>query len=506
MISEWARQCIATYAAPCSATTSRICGSASPPETSWTSTAPASRAASATSWRIVSTETATPSAASARITGTTRSSSSAASGRVAPGRVDSPPMARRSAPCSCRSSAWAMAASVVSKSPPSEKESGVTLTTPMTRGRDKTGRPALHDSLPVIGGQSSGASHRGPVIDGGSSCGVDQGDRLGTRGGPVHDAPDGRGDRAGAGLAHATHRHAEVLGLDDHDHATGLEELDHRVGDLRGQAFLDLRALGVDVDQPGQLGEAGDLAVLVGDIAHVRHPGERHQVVLAHRPQLDVADQHHLVVADVEGGAEYVLRGLVKALRELGVRPGHAVGCVSQPFALGVLTDGDQQLAHGRSSAIVVELGDRSVTPSHRVDRHGLVGGLGGMGGFPASPGSPWTSPPEPGGVMMTALSRSSGTAPSAAATRIFSGISTGGMLEGLRSGEPVHAGRLERRRSGSKTSAICSLSRVSFSIRASTSESRTSRFSSRMSKASWCAVARSFLVSSSTIAATSSE
>ena len=97
--SEWARQCIATYAAPCSATTSRIRGSASPPETSLTSTAPASSAAAATSWRIVSTETATPSAASARITGTTRASSSATSGRVAPGRVDSPPMSSRSAPC-----------------------------------------------------------------------------------------------------------------------------------------------------------------------------------------------------------------------------------------------------------------------------------------------------------------------------------------------------------------------------------------------------------------------
>ena len=110
---EWARQCITTYAAPCSATTSRIRGSASPPETSLTSTAPASSAAAATSGRIVSTETATPSAASARITGTTRSSSSATSGRVAPGRVDSPPMSSRSAPSSRSAAPCAIAASVV---------------------------------------------------------------------------------------------------------------------------------------------------------------------------------------------------------------------------------------------------------------------------------------------------------------------------------------------------------------------------------------------------------
>ena len=51
--------------------------------------------------------------ASARMTGTTRSSSSATSGRVAPGRVDSPPMSSRSAPCARSSAPCAIAASVV---------------------------------------------------------------------------------------------------------------------------------------------------------------------------------------------------------------------------------------------------------------------------------------------------------------------------------------------------------------------------------------------------------
>jgi cell division protease FtsH len=85
-------------------------------------------------------------------------------------------------------------------------------------------------------------------------------------------------------------------------------------------------------------------------------------------------------------------------------------------------------------------------------------------------------------------------------------GTRTGGIVDGTRSGEPVHAGRTARRRSGSKISATSALSRVSRSSSSSTRVSRTSRFSSRMSKASWCALARSFLVSSSMIAATSSE
>ncbi len=90
--------------------------------------------------------------------------------------------------------------------------------------------------------------------------------------------------------------------------------------------------------------------------------------------------------------------------------------------------------------------------------------------------------------------------------SRISCGISIGGMSDGLRCGDPVQAGRVGRRRSGSKTSATSALSRVSLSRSASTSASSTSRFSSRMSNASWCATARNFLVSSSILAATSSE
>ena len=42
-----------------------------------------------------------------------------------------------------------------------------------------------------------------------------------------------------------------------------------RVGDLGGEALLDLGAPGVAVDQAGQLGQAGDPAVVVGDVGHV---------------------------------------------------------------------------------------------------------------------------------------------------------------------------------------------------------------------------------------------
>src|SRR6478609_6827393 len=341
---EWARQCIATYAAPESATTCRIRGSAKPPETSLTRTAPDSRAARATSCRMVSTETATPSDARARITGITRSSSSATSGRVAPGRVDSPPMSSTSAPWSRRATACAMAASVETKRPPSENESGVTFTTPITSGRGRRGRPLAHDSRVVMAGRSA------------PGC-VDQRHRLGTGRGAVHDAADGGGDRARARLAHPPHGHAQVLGLDHHDHAARLQQADQGVRDLGGEPLLHLRSLGVDVDEPGELGEPGDLAVLARDVADVRHPGERHEVVLAHRPELDVADQHHLVVAEVEGRGQHVRGGLAQAGGQLLVGAGHPGRGVPEPLTVGVLPEGDQQLPNRGRRAVVVERG-----------------------------------------------------------------------------------------------------------------------------------------------------
>ena len=79
-------------------------------------------------------ETIAPASARAATTGTTRRASSSGETGLKPGRVDSPPTSMMSAPWSSMSMPWAMAASASTYEPPSEKESGVTLRTPMTRG------------------------------------------------------------------------------------------------------------------------------------------------------------------------------------------------------------------------------------------------------------------------------------------------------------------------------------------------------------------------------------
>ena len=52
-----------------------------------------------------------------------------------------------------------------------------------------------------------------------------------------------------------------MLRLDDDDAPGDLEVLDEGVGDLTGQSLLNLWAAGIDIDEPGELGQPGDLAV-----------------------------------------------------------------------------------------------------------------------------------------------------------------------------------------------------------------------------------------------------
>src|SRR6185437_13036743 len=103
--------------------------------TSFTSSAPSSRARAATSDFAVSIETGEPASASS--TGTTRRSSSSAETGSAPGRVDSPPMSTIAAPSASNRIAESAASPGSKLTPPSENESGVTLTTPITDGRGK---------------------------------------------------------------------------------------------------------------------------------------------------------------------------------------------------------------------------------------------------------------------------------------------------------------------------------------------------------------------------------
>src|SRR5438309_11331496 len=226
--------CMNTYPAPAVATRGIISESPRPAVMSLTTVAPASRAAAATEASEVSTLTGTPaSAARRKMTGTTRRRCSSAGTGGDPGRVDSPPTSRTAAPAAASSRPCSTARPGSRNRPPSENESGVTFTIPITAGSSipRIARTLLVDEC-----------HR---FRPGGGVGLEQ-------------TPDGRGDRQRSGLAHPPHRHAEVLGLDHHQDPLGAEDVVDRVGDLGREPLLDLGPSGVRVDQAGQFRQPGD--------------------------------------------------------------------------------------------------------------------------------------------------------------------------------------------------------------------------------------------------------
>ena len=145
------------------------------------------------------------------------------------------------------------------------------------------------------------------------------------------------GDHQAAGLFYAAHGHAGVRGFDQHRDAARLELRHERVGDLAGQALLNLQAQREALDQARQLAQAHDLAF--GQIGNVRLPHERQHVVFAHRIEGDVFEDHDFVVIFVERRFEMFAGIVAVAAENFGVHARHARGRVEQAVAFRVLAD-----------------------------------------------------------------------------------------------------------------------------------------------------------------------
>ena len=100
----------------------------------------------------------------------------------------------------------------------------------------------------------------------------------------------------------------------------------HGLGDLGGQALLDLEATGVALDDSGQLRQPRDATVARREVGHVGQTDEGNEVVFTERGEGDVAHHDHLVVTDLEGDPK-VLAGIAfDALEELDVHIGDPTG------------------------------------------------------------------------------------------------------------------------------------------------------------------------------------
>jgi hypothetical protein len=79
-------------------------------------------------------------------------------------------------------------------------------------------------------------------------------------------------------------------------------------------------------------------------------------VVLAHRHDLDVADEDELLVVRLEGRGQDLGRVDAQAGEELCVGAGDPGGCLAQPVAVGILADGDEDLADRGLDALQVDV------------------------------------------------------------------------------------------------------------------------------------------------------
>jgi hypothetical protein len=176
------------------------------------------------------------------------------------------------------------------------------------------------------------------------------------------------GDRRRPGRASAAQRHAHVLGDQDHPDAPGLQAVVQPVGDLLGEALLNLRPAGEQLHQPGELGQPQD--PLAGQVGHVSTPRERQEMVLAHRPEADLPLDHQLLVTLVvrEGrrveaaGSEHLVQ-----------RPGHPRGRLGQAPAPHIHAErGQQRLSSGPGGAQIA--GRCQMTDRQRGNRPGSRG------------------------------------------------------------------------------------------------------------------------------------
>ena len=109
------------------------------------------------------------------------------------------------------------------------------------------------------------------LFDEGHEFGADAG--IGAEG-----AEDGGGDGDGVLFFDAAHHHAEVGAAHDDADALGAGDVLDGMGDLFGEALLDLEAAGEAIDDAGDLAEADDVAV--GDVADVATSVEGQEMVL----------------------------------------------------------------------------------------------------------------------------------------------------------------------------------------------------------------------------------
>src|SRR6185369_5853886 len=104
--------------------------------------------------------------------------------------------------------------------------------------------------------------------------------------------------RNGMLLFHAAHDHAKMLRFNDYRNAARMNFVIDGFGDLRGQPFLHLKSSGVHINETWNLAQADNAAVR--NVPDMTFAEKRKKVMLAQAEHLDIPDDHHLVIGNIE--------------------------------------------------------------------------------------------------------------------------------------------------------------------------------------------------------------
>lgn len=139
-------------------------------------------------------------------------------------------------------------------------------------------------------------------------------------------------------------------------HALRIEPMLERVGDLLGEALLQLRARRQRLDDPRKATKA-DYSCR-RHVGEVRGADEGQQMVLADGAELDVAQEHELAalaLGKLDRVAEVVERVLVEAGEEVRVGLRHPLRRGGEARASGILADRSEELGYRRLNATGVD-------------------------------------------------------------------------------------------------------------------------------------------------------
>ena len=109
------------------------------------------------------------------------------------------------------------------------------------------------------------------------------------------------------------------------------------------------------LDETGQLGEPGDTAL--GDVGDMRLAVERHEVVLTHRVEGNLAHHHDLlIVLLAKKGIDHFAGIAMEPVENLGVERRHSLRGLEQTFAFRVLAQRLDDLPHRLLDPALVDL------------------------------------------------------------------------------------------------------------------------------------------------------